>query len=234
MKNFIIKIKKRESAFYRVLFVAIKSIYSISLPVNKATRPFFSFIYHVHIFLREARIWIVKSIYSEPLFKSQCHSVGKGLWMERLPYIVGSGRITLGNNVKLSGRIHVIFSNKICNEPELTIGDNTFLGHNTSFMIAKSVKIGNDCLFASGICIFDNDGHPIDHRKRKDNMPPDENQVKPVEIGNNAWIGTNAYIMKGVHIGDRSIIGAGAVVIKDVPEDCIVGGNPAQIIKNLK
>jgi serine acetyltransferase len=58
-------------------------------------------------------------------------------------------------------------------------------------------------------------------------------QSLPVVIGNNVWIGDSAIVCKGVHIGDNSIIGAGAVVVKDIPANVIAAGNPAVILKNL-
>jgi maltose O-acetyltransferase len=57
--------------------------------------------------------------------------------------------------------------------------------------------------------------------------------VRPVRIGDDVWIGTGAVILKGVTIGARAIVGAGAVVNRDVPPDVIVAGNPARVVKNL-
>lgn len=54
---------------------------------------------------------------------------------------------------------------------------------------------------------------------------------KPIKIGNNVWVGTRVIILPGVEIGDNTIIGAGAVVTKSFPKDCIIGGNPAKILK---
>lgn len=57
---------------------------------------------------------------------------------------------------------------------------------------------------------------------------------KPIVIGNDVWIGTRVIVMPGVHIGDHSIVGAGSIVTKDVPEWAIVGGSPAHILKMRK
>ena len=56
----------------------------------------------------------------------------------------------------------------------------------------------------------------------------------PIEIGNDVWIGARCQILKGVHIGSRSIIAAGSVVTKDIPDNVVVAGNPARVIKELK
>ena len=57
--------------------------------------------------------------------------------------------------------------------------------------------------------------------------------VLPVTIGNDVWIGHGAVILKGVRIGDRSVVGARAVVTRDVPADTVVAGNPARVVKSL-
>jgi acetyltransferase-like isoleucine patch superfamily enzyme len=211
----------------------IKAVLKIGIPVNGLTRPVFSGLYYLHVFIRETFIWAVRFFYYEPLFKSQCRSVGKGFWMEQLPYIVNSGVIEIGENVRLSGKPSFAFSTKICAQPEVVIGNNTFIGHQTSFMVARKITIGHDCFIAGGVTISDNDGHPIDAAERRQHKPPRTEDVKPVTIGNDVWIAAKATILKGVTIGDRSIIGAYAVVTKDVPPDTIVAGNPAKIIKVL-
>ena len=89
---------------------------------------------------------------------------------------------------------------------------------------------------------MDNDAHPIDYLQRRRSYEKEvgmENYrqkigTAPIEIGDDVWIGARCQILKGVHIGARSIIAAGSVVTKDVPADCIAGGNPAKVIRYLK
>jgi maltose O-acetyltransferase len=153
--------------------------------------------------------------------------------MEQLPYLTGKGRIVIGDRVRLSRKPSIGFSNRFDALPELTIGDNTFIGHLCSFNIARKVTIGNHCLLAASARIYDVDAHPLDAARRRANEPfPVENN-EPVFIGDDVWVGTGALILKGVTIGSRSIVGAGAVVTRDVPPDVVVAGNPARIIKHL-
>jgi acetyltransferase-like isoleucine patch superfamily enzyme len=78
------------------------------------------------------------------------------------------------------------------------------------------------------VTIRDSDNHLITSN-------PDFQKTMPIKIGNHVWIGLNAVILKGVTVGDGAIIAAGAVVTRDVPERCLVGGVPAKIIKeNVK
>ena len=152
--------------------------------------------------------------------------------MEQLPYIVGHGKIIIGEGVRLSGKPSIGFANRWILSPELFIGDHTFIVHQCSFAIAKSITIGDRCLIAAEVQIQDNDGHPIDAIRRRDEPCPLES-VRPVVIGNDVWIGSRATILKGVTIGARSIVGAQAVVTKDVPPDSIVAGNPARVIRTI-
>jgi acetyltransferase-like isoleucine patch superfamily enzyme len=217
----------------RILKNVIKNMLKCGIPVNCLTRPFFSALYLVHVGIREGGIWALRLFYYEPLFRSQCRAVGKGLWMEELPYIVNSGAIYLGENVRLSGKPSFSFSSRLYPDPSLTIGDNTFIGHQASFSIGKTIVIGNDCLLAGGVHIADNDGHPLDYRDRMNHLPPRKEDVREVRVGNNVWIGSQAVILKGVTIGDRAVVGARAVVTKDVPPDVVVAGNPARVVKRL-
>jgi acetyltransferase-like isoleucine patch superfamily enzyme len=208
-------------------------ILRFSVPVNVITKPLYRILYGAHVLFVNGLGWFLKACYFEPLFRSRCERVGKGLWMEQLPYIVGSGSIVIGDSVRISGKPGIGFSTKVHDNPVLIIGDNTFIGHGTSFAVAERVEVGANCYLASGVTIADNDGHPLSWVKRRQNMPPDVSEVRPVKIGNDVWIGRRASVLKGVSIGDRSIVGADAVVTKNVPSDTVVAGNPARAVKTL-
>lgn len=217
----------------RFFYPLAKKVLRFSIPVKWLTKPLFKVVYILHIFVREFLYWLIRFLYFEPLFRSQCVKVGKSLWMEKLPYIVNNGKIIIGDFVRLSGKSTINFSTKISTDPTLNIGDHTFIGHNVTFSIAREISVANHCYIAGGVNITDNDGHPLDYKKRRDNFPPEKDSVKPVKIGNDVWVGRNAFILKGVTIGDRSVVGACSVVIDDVPADCVVVGNPARVVKKL-
>ena len=160
-------------------------------------------------------------------------AVGAGFQMEHLPYIHGSGKIVLGDHVSFGGKPAFIFGNRGDGVPEVVIGDHTFIGHHTSLVVSSSVRVGKHCLIAGDVRISDYDGHPIDAECRRAGEPAPVDSIRPVVIGDDVWIGNNALILKGVHIGDRSIVGAGAVVTRDVPPDVVVAGNPARVVKQL-
>jgi acetyltransferase-like isoleucine patch superfamily enzyme len=224
------KVRRGEGPVFGPLKRVLKAILGAHLPVNAVTRPLFRFLYRVHVLIRETWIWAKKFFWTEPLFRSQCESVGPGLRMEELPYIAGVGRIVIGANVRLSGQPQISFGR---GDAELVIGDGTFIGHACGFNAGKSIRIGKHCLFATGVLVYDLDGHPLDAERRRAGEPSPPEEIKPVTIGDDVWIGTGAVILKGVTIGDRAVIAARSVVTGDVPVDAVAAGNPAKIIRNL-
>lgn len=82
--------------------------------------------------------------------------------------------------------------------------------------------------------MIDTNFHSVDWRVRRDKNRFNESKSASIIIGNDVFIGTNCIINKGVRIGSRSVIAAGSVIVKDIPEDCIAGGNPCKIIKYTK
>lgn len=211
-----------------------KSLLQSHLPVGALSRPLFSILYRFHVGVRATLLFGTRFFWYEPLFRSQCQSVGRQFRMEQLPYLLGRGVIRIGERVELSGKSSIAFSARHCNQPSLLIGDGTFLGHNCALTIASQLEIGRHCLIAGGVRMADFDGHPIDAdaRRNGDFVAPD--RVLPISIADDVWIGHGATILKGVTIGPRAIIGARAVVSRDVPADCIVVGNPAKIVRQLQ
>lgn len=93
----------------------------------------------------------------------------------------------------------------------------------------KSIVLGKNCVVASGVNIMDTNGHELYSFNRTVNRDKPDS----IEIGNNVWIGLNAIILKGTVIGDNSVVGAGSVVKGIFPENSLIMGNPAKVVKNL-
>lgn len=110
-------------------------------------------------------------------------------------------------------------------DKNLSIGSKTYISSNVKILAHDNISIGKECMIASGVQIFAGDGHPI----YQDGVRI--NSDAPVVLEDNVWLGSRALILKGVTIGKGSIVAAGAVVTKDVPQYSIAAGNPAKIIK---
>lgn len=113
----------------------------------------------------------------------------------------------------------------------LILGNNFEANFDCVFLDCAPIVIGDNCLLAPGVHIYAAT-HPVDAKYRQDNDEYYE-LAFPVKIGNNVWIGGKAIICPGVTIGDNVVVAAGAVVVKDVPSNVVVGGNPAKIIRDL-
>ena len=116
---------------------------------------------------------------------------------------------------------------------KLIIGNR--VGMSSSVIWAhKSIKIGNNVMIGGNVIIMDSDAHSMNYLHRRDLSVDKLHKVdSEVIIEDDAFIGMNTIILKGVTIGARSIIGAGSVVVNSIPTDCIAAGNPAKVIKKL-
>lgn len=112
----------------------------------------------------------------------------------------------------------------------ISIGDNSGVGINSKMhgriTIGKNVMMGPECIIYTRNHAFEDITVPMCQQGFQ--------EEKPVEIGDDVWIGGRVIILPGVHIADGSIIGAGAVVTKDVPAYAIIGGNPGKILRFRK
>lgn len=107
-------------------------------------------------------------------------------------------------------------------------GEKVFFNFNCVVLDVMPVKIGSRTLLGPNVQIY-TATHPMGYRERAAGLE----FAKPVTIGEDVWIGGSAVICPGVTIGDRSVIGAGSVVTKDVPPDVFAAGNPCRVIRDL-
>ncbi|WP_324617931.1 maltose O-acetyltransferase [Cohnella cholangitidis] len=108
------------------------------------------------------------------------------------------------------------------------VGNHFYANFDCVILDVCEVRIGDNCFVAPGVHIY-TATHPLNPFERVSGAE----FGKPVTIGNNVWIGGRAVINPGVTIGDNVVIASGAVVTKDVPDNVVVGGNPAKVIKNI-
>jgi acetyltransferase-like isoleucine patch superfamily enzyme len=179
-------------------------------------------------------MYFKSKFYYESLLRYRCEHTGRNLMLfGEIPFITGTGKIWIGDDVEICGKCTFFTGGNICPDSELRIGNNTFLGFNVQLTVGKRIEIGNNVLIAASVRIADNDGHPLDPRRQELHMKVTPEEIKPVIIEDNVWIGERAVVLKGVTIGRGSVIAAASVVTKSVPPMTIVGGNPARVIKEI-
>lgn len=151
--------------------------------------------------------------------------------------------LPISQRSKLSKKMRYFFAKHVCTvgknvnferfsyfTPLLKIGDNSGVGIKCE--IYGPVSIGKNVMMGPEVVIYTS-GHSFD-RCDIPIIDQGSTEPKPVVIKNDCWIGRRAMIMPGVHISEGCVVGAGAVVTKDIPPFCVVGGVPARIIKNRK
>jgi acetyltransferase-like isoleucine patch superfamily enzyme len=114
---------------------------------------------------------------------------------------------------------------------EIKIGNNVGVS-SVSIVSATRIIIDDEVQIGAGSCIWDTDFHPIDPNLRIQSKT-DHYHTKQIHIKRNVFIGARSIILKGVTIGENSVIGAGSVVVSNVPDNTIYAGNPACLIKNI-
>ena len=136
----------------------------------------------------------------------------------------------VGENVAIDTPFHCDYGKNIF------LGNDVIINMNCTFVDNKPIRIGDRVLIASNVQIYTS-SHPVLPQER---LVPDWKErgttffrtyARPVEIKNNVWIGGGCILLPGVTIGENSVIGAGSVVNRSIPPNCVAVGNPCQIIR---
>lgn len=178
------------------------------------------------------------SLYNNFVLKYKKITVGKNLIINGKLWFQGSGKMIIGDNVRITSRKR---TNPLGGESRTSIVlaqgavfrignnvgiSNSFFKIKEAIIIHDHVDIGGDCKF------YDSDMHSVEYNHRKED-PDIHVKTKEIVIEDGAWIGAHCIILKGVTIGARSVIGAGSVVTCDIPSDELWAGNPARFIKKI-
>lgn len=206
-----------------LLFVGRLISFIAPLPVRK-------FIYAISI----ARDYVYTGFLSKSF-----HGIGKGViiaykikYHELCNISIGSGTV-IEKDVELSSWLSKYRGN--IDGPNIIMGNNCYIRRNSHITAVDKIVIGDNLLTGPGVLITDNSHGRFCEQEL--NIPPNKRPIYskgPVVIGNNVWLGEKSSIMPGVKIGNGVVVAANAVVTHDVPDNCVVAGVPAKIIKQIK
>ncbi len=171
-----------------------------------------------------------------------CVVFGKNIQSAGVPRIdvAMTATMIIGDNFRMNngGRFNMIGRQQPCYfivnvGASLIIGDNVGISA-TAIVCSDSITIGNNVKIGGNCAIYDTDFHSIDKVFRRDSATDGANtRAKPVQIGNDVFVGAHTTILKGVKIGNGAVVGSCSVVTKDIPDNELWAGNPAKYIRTL-
>ncbi|MFT6147870.1 MAG: acetyltransferase-like isoleucine patch superfamily enzyme [Saprospiraceae bacterium] len=167
------------------------------------------------------------------LFNARNMQFGKWVQLEDNVYMSALGKepLKIGNNVKIGAFSRVIISTSFNDIGKgITIGDNVGLGEFSYLGGAGGLEIGSDCIIGQYLSC-----HPENHNYSDPSklIRFQDTTRQGIKIGKNCWIGSKVTVLDGVTIGNNCVIAAGAVVTKSMPDNVIIGGVPAKILKKI-
>ncbi len=108
------------------------------------------------------------------------------------------------------------------------LGENFYANHGLTILDGAPVTFGHDVYLAPN-CVFSTAGHPIDTERRNEGLE----YALPITVGDNVWMGMGVLVCPGVTIGSDVVIGAGSVVVKDIPSGVVAVGNPCRVLRPI-
>jgi acetyltransferase-like isoleucine patch superfamily enzyme len=205
--------------------------------IKKNISKIFAFYY----FFYSNRISIIFTLRYNQLYSfwisNDLKKVGENFIVASPLYLLGGKNISIGNNVSFDQRLRLDTIDEFLDDrftPEIRIGNNVSIQKDCHIGAINKIIIGNNVLLASKVYISDHSHGATTADAIK--LPPSKRKLYskgPVIIEDNVWLGEGVVVLPGVTIGENSIIGANAVVTKSIPKNCVAGGNPARIIREI-
>lgn len=156
--------------------------------------------------------------------------IGRNCFLRGGQYIVIHEDVVIGDNVILTAWDH--FRNQQKFKPTIILGSGSMIGDYCNISAINTITLGQKVLLGRFVTIIDH-SHGAGELDLRTKAPWDRDLTSKggISIGNNVWVGDKATILPNVTIGDNCIIGANSVVTKSFPRNCVIGGNPAKIIR---
>ena len=186
---------------------------------------------HRPYFVKKAYLNL-QAFYARRFLEPQMKCVGKRLQVIKPWHVeIFGAPVSVGDCVTIiaapDGKVRLSVWPSSPDNGRIKIGNYCLVCPGVRISSAEDVAIEDNCMIASRAYITDCDWHGLYDRL-------DIGRSKPVRLGHNVWVGDSAIVCKGVHIGENSIVGAGAVVVDNVPPNSVAVGNPARVVKYLE
>ena len=174
----------------------------------------------------------LRGAYSDYVLRPECASLGPHATFMKPWYVrIAGPNIHIGECftaiAEPTQRVEIGVWGREPGAGRVCIGDCVLVSPGSRISASDAIEIGDGSMLANGCYITDSDWHDVYDRSARDP------RVTPVQIGRNVWLGDHATVLKGVTIGDNAVIGAGAVVTRDIPPNAIAAGNPARVVREL-
>lgn len=172
-----------------------------------------------------ARVWWQAWRWRVRLARAGVECARPGMVGGLLPRVENLGSMVLGANVGFRG---VSAAPELCTAKgaSLVIGAGSFINSGVCLNASTRIELGRRCLLAEWVMIADQAFHEVE--------PGAPVRSAPIVIGDNVWLGVRAVVMPGVTIGDHTVVGAGAVVTKSLPDRCVAAGAPARVVRRFE
>lgn len=224
-------VRRREHPAAQLTYDIAKAIRRFELPcvpILHAT------LYQAYKAIETACSGVLRALWWTPLFKSRISSPASGLYLYGgMPLVLGPLHIHMGRDCRVSGKTTLAGRWHGVAAPTLEVGDNVDIGYQTGIFSGGRIVIGDNVRIASRCLLAGYPGHPLNARDRARGLAETDDQVGDIVLEDDVWLATGVYVMAGVRIGRATIVAAGSVVTRDLPEGVLAGGVPARVIRSL-
>jgi acetyltransferase-like isoleucine patch superfamily enzyme len=149
----------------------------------------------------------------------------------KLPYIDNCA-LVLGERWSINARTTFSGARNAATKARIVVGDDSYIGSRVVLRAGIGIELGKHVTIAANVVLSSDPGHPLDPIARRTQAAPRE-VLGQMAIGDDVWIAEGATLLGGISVGEGAVIGAHAVVTKDVPPRTVVAGNPARVVKEI-
>ncbi|NYE24225.1 acyltransferase [Pigmentiphaga litoralis] len=177
---------------------------------------------------------VMARIKSATVYRREFGAIGSGTWLKRPRQVMSPKNIFIGSNVRIESDA-ILYSvgayGKSEHNGRIVIEDGVYMNHSCNITCAQEVTVGRDVAFGPNVFLCDFD-HGYDDPSIGMIQSPLVSKG-PIRIGARSWIGANVYVASGVQLGEHCTVAANSVVTKSFPDNCVIAGVPAKLIKRF-